>query len=163
VVKRWRDDGVKTHVLAVVEAGTLQNRLDAYSVGADDCLIRPFAVEELIARLRTISGTDQAKTHTLVVGDLEIDMAGRQVHRAGRTIALTAREYALLEFLAENRGKPVSRAKIREHLYDDDIPHRSNVVDVYIRYLRRKIDTGYAQSLIITCRGEGYMLNDPEA
>ena len=163
VLKRWRDNGVDTHVIVVVAAGTLQHRLDAFSVGADDCLTRPFANEELIARLRAVAGREPPDRHTLIIGDLEIDTATRKVQRAGRTISLTAREFDLLHYLAQHRGKPVTRAKIREHLYDVDEPHRSNVVDVYIRYLRRKIDTGHDQPLIATRRGQGYMLIDPDA
>ncbi len=116
-------------------------------------------MEELFARLRAlIRRGHQVKDPVLRVHDLEIDTAGRNVKRAGQTIHLTPREFALLEFLAFHRGKVVSRTMIWNHLYDEQDENTSNVVDVYIRYLRNKIDKGFDPPLIQTRWGEGYLL-----
>ena len=134
-------------------------RSTASTLGADDYLTKPFELEELLARVRAlIRRGHQVKDPVLRVYDLEIDTAARTVERAGQAIHLTPREYALLEFLAFHRGKVVTRTMIWEHLYDEHDENTSNVVDVYIRYLRNKIDKGFDPPLILTRWGEGYML-----
>ncbi|HEV3238738.1 MAG TPA: response regulator transcription factor, partial [Gemmataceae bacterium] len=144
--------------------GMLEDRVRGLDIGADDYLTKPFELEELLARLRAlIRRTHQAKDPVLRILDLEIDTAARTVKRAGQTIHLTPREYALLQFLAYHRGKVVSRTMIWEHLYDEYDENTSNVVDVYIRYLRNKIDKGFDPPLIITRWGEGYQLRTEEA
>jgi DNA-binding response OmpR family regulator len=159
LLQRWRRDGLGTHVLVLTARGGIEDKVRGLDLGADDYLTKPFELGELFARLRAlIRRGHQVKDPVLRVQDLEIDTAARTVRRAGKPIHLTPREYALLEFLAYHRGKVVSRSMIWEHLYDEHDETTSNVVDVYIRYLRNKIDKGFDPALIQTRWGEGYLL-----
>jgi DNA-binding response OmpR family regulator len=162
-LRRWRRDGLAAPVLAMEGSGTAAARARALDAGADDVLSRPFPVRELVARLRTLLRRGhQVKDPVLRIHDLEIDTVARTVRRRGRTVLLTPREYALLEFLAFHRGRSVSRPLIWAHLYDEQNESTSNVVDVYIGYLRAKIDRGFDTPLILTRRGYGYALGSSE-
>jgi DNA-binding response OmpR family regulator len=159
LLQNWRRDGLKMHILVLTARGAIEDKVRGLDIGADDYLTKPFELEELFARLRAlIRRGHEVKDPMLRVHDLEIDTASRNVRRAGKTIHLTPREYALLEFLAFHRGKVVTRTMVWEHLYDEQDENTSNVVDVYIRYLRNKIDKGFDPPLILTRWGEGYML-----
>src|SRR5262245_24930439 len=136
LLKKWRSNGVKSHVVLLALEGSLQDKLDMLSVGADDFIIKPIEVEDLTARLGAVSRQDSSAREVVTVYDLQIDPLARMVKRGGRTINLTPREFDLLLFLSSHRGKAVSRVMIWEHLYQDQAESRSNVVDVYIRYLR---------------------------
>jgi DNA-binding response OmpR family regulator len=163
LLKHWRADGIKTHVLVLTAKDATEDKVLGLDSGADDYLTKPFQVEELLARLRAlIRRSHQVKDPVLRIADLEIDTTARSVKRAGQAIHLTPREYALLQFLAFHRGKVVTRTMIWEHLYDDQDETTSNVVDVYIRYLRTKIDKGFDPPLILTRWGEGYLLRGEE-
>ena len=159
VLQRWRHDGLKTHVLILTARGTMEDKVRGLDIGADDYLAKPFELEELLARIRAlVRRGHEVKDPVIRVHDLEIDTATRTAKRGGRPIPLTPREYALLQFLAFRRGRVVSRSMIWEHLYDEHDESTSNVVDVYIGYMRNKIDKGFDPPLILTRRGDGYLL-----
>jgi DNA-binding response OmpR family regulator len=164
LLKRWRTKGLNTHVLVLTARGSLEDKVRGLDLGADDYLAKPFELGELFARIRAlVRRGHQVKSPLIRVHDLEIDTAARHVKRGGQPIALTPREYALLEFLAFHAGQVVTRTMIWEHLYDEQDETTSNVVDVYIRYLRNKIDKNFDPPLILTRWGEGYMLRGPES
>jgi len=164
LLQRWRKDGLTMHVLVLTARGSMEDKVKGLDLGADDYMTKPFELEELLARVRAlVRRGHQVKSPMLRIHDLEIDTASRNVKRSGKSIHLTPREYALLEFLAFHRGKVTTRSMIWEHLYDDQDENTSNVVDVYIRYLRNKIDKGFEPPLILTRWGEGYMMRGEES
>jgi len=162
VCQTLRQQQVHTPLLVLTAKADLQEKVKTLDVGADDYLTKPFAFEELLARLRsllrrkasTISGA------LLRVGDLTLDSSAREVKRGGKIIPLTPKEFALLEYLIQHRGKALSRYKILQEVWQVDFDPGSNVVDVCIRYLREKIDSGFKQKLIHTVRGVGYKLSE---
>jgi DNA-binding response OmpR family regulator len=140
----------------------VEDRVRGLDAGADDYLIKPFAIAELSARLRALQRRQQPAPGTLLqVGDLTLDPASRTVKRGPRPIALTAREYSLLEYLMRRAGSVLTRTMIAEHVWEFSFDHVSNVVDVYIKHLRDKIDVVGQPSLIQAVRGIGYVLRDP--
>lgn len=164
LLKNWRSNGMKSHVLVLTARDTTEDKVRGLDLGADDYLTKPFELEELLARLRAlVRRGHHIKDPIIRIFDLEMDTSARTVKRAGKTIHLTPREYALLQFLAFHRGKVVTRTMIWEHLYDEHDENTSNVVDVYIRYLRNKIDKDFDPALIITRWGEGYMMRGEES
>jgi len=159
LLRRWRHDGLKTHVLLLTARTSTEDKVHGLDSGADDYLCKGCDLEELLARVRALVRRGHAVKDPLIrIHDLEINTSARTVKRGGQLIHLTPREYALLEFLAFHRGRVATRTMIWEHLYDDQDESTSNVVDVYIRYLRNKIDKGFDPPLILTRWGEGYLL-----
>src|ERR1043165_9975779 len=163
LLKLWRRSGLTSDVLMLTVPGSVPNHLQALDEGADACLAKPFVWAELMARLRALfRRRQQVRSSSQRVGDLEIDPSSRNVKRAGKAITLTPREFSLLQLLVRHRGHVVTRSQIREHLYQKFDDGASNVIDVYIRYLRSKIDKGFDKPLIPTSWGEGYLLRvDP--
>ncbi len=159
VCRRWRARGGRTPVLMLTARGGLADRVEGLDAGADDYLPKPFAVPELLARLRALARrTPSPEDLRLREADLELDPATRGARRAGRGIELTAREYALLEYLLRRRRRVVSRAQILEHVWDDHFAPAGNVVEVLVGRVRRKIDQPGRAPLIHTVRGAGYVL-----
>ena len=159
ILKRLRQAGSETPILLLTARDTVDDRVQGLNLGADDYLVKPFAFEELLARVRALvrRGCNH-KDPVIRIDDLEIDTAGRTVRRGGQPVNLSAREYALLEFLAVKAGQVVSRTAIWDHIYDFHSDPESNVVDVYIGYLRKKIERPGQVKLIHTKRGQGYLL-----
>jgi len=156
-----RKKGIKTPVLLLTARDALMDKIDGLDTGADDYMTKPFEFTELVARLRSlIRRVGDAKEAVLRVSDLEINTASHEASRGGEAIKLSAREYALIEYLAYNAGKVVTRTQIVEHIYNEDAEMDSNVVDVYINYLRKKIDKEPRTKLIHTIRGAGYILRE---
>lgn len=159
ILTELRRTGNKTPVLCLTARDAVEDRVRGLNLGADDYLVKPFAWDELAARVRAAIRRGHGHQSTvLVIGDLEIDLARKAVRRGGRSIELSAREFSLLEYLAHREGQVVSRSDIWQHLYDQHDEATSNVVDVYIGYLRNKIDRGFETRLIHTRRGMGYVL-----
>ena len=159
ILASLREQGSDVPVLIVTARGEVEDRIKGLNLGADDYLAKPFDLDELIARLRALIRRSRGKPSPLLtVGDLTIDTNIRTVSRAGTAIQLSAREYDILVYLALNSGRVVSRTELIEHIYETDYEWDSNVIDVYISYLRTKIDKGYPAPLIQTVRGAGYLL-----
>ena len=159
VLERLRLKGEKSHVLIISAKDTISDRVRGLEAGADDYLIKPFAFEELLARINALVRRKYGcKSPTITIEHLRIDLATQRVWREEEEVDLTPREYALLEYLAMRQGETVCRTDVWEHLYDFLDNSTSNVVDVYIGYLRKKIDLPDEPSLIRAVRGRGYVL-----
>lgn len=163
VCRQWRDAGLTFPVLMLTARDAVGDKVKGLDAGADDYLTKPFSFEELLARLRALLRRGEVRPSAeLVVGDLVLNPAKHQVTRRGREIELTAKEFALLEYLMLNAGKVLSRTLLIEHVWDFAYEGDSNVVDVYIRYLREKIDRPFGADSIETIRGVGYRLREGE-
>lgn len=161
VLRRIRERGSDLPVLLLTARDAVESRVEGLDLGADDYLTKPFATQELLARLRALLRRGGAKQSTvLAVADLCLDPASRRVTRGGREIALSAREFALLEYMMRNAGMPLTRQMIEEHVWNYDYQGGSNVVDVYIRTLRGKLEIQGEKRLIHTVRNVGYVLRE---
>lgn len=160
LLKQLRDRRIRTPVLLLTARDTVEDRVRGLDAGADDYLVKPFAFSELLARLHALLRRPPLQTDRLLrVGDLEMDLARREVRRAGRPIELSVREFSLLEYFMRHPGQVLSRTQIAEHVWNFDFYNESNIVDVYLGYLRRKVDRGFERSLLHTLRGVGYRLS----
>jgi DNA-binding response OmpR family regulator len=159
VLKALRKEQIATPVLILTARSELDQKVKGLDAGADDYLTKPFAIEELLARVRVLlrRGSGEA-AGMLQVADLLLNPATREVTRGGRRIDLTSKEYALLEYLMRNAGRVLTRPMIAEHVWNQDFDTFTNVIDVYVNYLRNKIDRGHDRKLIQTVRGRGYVL-----
>lgn len=159
ILKQIRKAGLQTPVLILTARSHVDQRVHGLDAGADDYLVKPFAIEELLARVRVLlrRGSGEAKG-ILQVDDLILNPASREVTRGGHRIEFTTKEYALLEYLMRNAGRILTRPMIAEHVWNLDFDTFTNVIDVYVNYLRNKIDKGHQRKLIHTVRGSGYVL-----
>lgn len=159
VLARLRAEGVATPVLFLTARDTVEDRVHGLDLGASDYLVKPFSMAELLARVRALLRQGSgASSSVLTVGDLQMDLAAHTVSRGGRPISLSSREFSLLAYFMHNPNIVLSREKIEDHVWNFEYEGGTNVVDVYVRYLRRKIDEGEARKLLHTVRGSGYVL-----
>lgn len=163
VLSAMRSRGLKTPVLFLTARDSVEDRVRGLDAGAADYLVKPFAMEEFLARVRALLRRGAGEEHSvLTCADLTLDLTSRTVSRGGEEIALSAKEYALLEYLLYNKNRILSREMIEDHIWNYDYEGGTNVVDVYVSYLRRKIDDGRDAKLIRTVRGRGYQIKEPE-
>ncbi len=162
ICRQMRADGVMSPVLMLTARGAVEDRVVGLNVGADDYLTKPFAMEELLARINALLRRRDRSFEAapqLSVGDLTLDLVRHEARRAGHVIELTAKEFALLEYLMRHPGQVLTRTQIIDAVWRYDLEALSNVVDIYIHYLREKIDHGFSRSLIKTVRGMGYKID----
>jgi len=162
VLDKVRNRKTSPPVLILSARGTVGDRVKGLETGADDYLVKPFAFAELLARVRVLLRRGQPSPEKLQVGDLVLDTVRRRVTRSGEPIDLAPKEFSILEYMMRNGGRPLSRTMIVEHVWDMDYDGLTNIVDVYIRHLRSKIDDRWPVKLIHTVRGIGYKLDLPE-
>ena len=163
VLREIRQSGNSVPVLMLTAKDTISNRVDGLDAGADDYLTKPFAYDELSARVRALLRRNMKEKQTILqAAGLSMDLAAHKVMRDGKEIILTNKEFALLEYLMRNQGVVLTRSQIADHVWDYGFDYDSNVVDVYIRYLRNKLDKGCPNPLIHTVRGYGYVLKEEQ-
>lgn len=161
VLRQMRRSGDSTPVILLTAKDSIEDRVKGLDAGANDYLIKPFAQEELLARIRVLlRKPNHTESACYRVGDLEVHLDTHKVSRGGKDISLSGKEFALLRYMVQNEGIVLSRNRLEQHLWNFDYAGGSNVVDVYIRYLRRKIDEGFDRKLIHTVRGAGYVLRE---
>ena len=159
VLKTLRNEGNKTPVLLLTALDSVEDRVAGLDAGADDYLIKPFDFSELMARIRAMIRRNADRVNTVMtVGDLTMDTASHEVKRGDQEITLTAKEFAILEYLMQNQGKVISRDQLLNHIWNYDYDGASNVVDVYVHHIRKKIDEGFDEKKIVTVKGAGYIL-----
>ncbi len=163
VCKKIREQNIKTPILLLTALGTTSDKVHGFDIGADDYLVKPFEFEELLARVKSIIKRSKSEPYldsVLKIADLEMDTNSKIVKRAGKTIELTAKEFFLLEYLLRNKGRVLSRVDIAEKIWDVTFDTGTNVIDLYIFYLRKKIDKDFSKKLIHTQVGMGYILKE---
>lgn len=163
VLKALREKNITVPVLMLTAKGDVEDRIKGLNIGADDYLPKPFDFSELLARLRSVIRRNKGRASALIsMHDLEINLNAQTARRAGREIKLSSKEFRILEYLALNADRVISRAELIEHVYEMDFDLDSNVIDVYINFLRNKVDRGFERQFICTVRGSGYVLKAGE-
>lgn len=159
ILKSLRAKKINTPILLLTAKSSVSDRVKGLDLGADDYLTKPFSFDELVARVRVLLRREPRKiVNELRIADLSLNLITREVARDGKLIELTSKEYALLEYLLRNKERILTKAQIAEHIWNYDFEYSSNIVEVYIKYLRRKIDENFKEKLIHTVRGMGYIL-----
>ncbi len=163
VLSALRTSNIETPILMLTAKGTVEDRVKGLDAGADDYLVKPFAITELLARVRSLlrrkKGAEKSAT-TLTIADLTVDLVPRKVIRDGKVIDLTTKEFSLLEFFIRNKNKTLDRSTITEHIWNYNFDTGTNIIDVYVNHLRTKIDGGFEKKLLHTIRGVGYVMKD---
>lgn len=165
ILRDIRKQYITTPVLILSAKAEVEDRVEGLNLGADDYLPKPFSFTEVLARVHSLirrNSAHESRTSELVVADLTMNLLTHQATRAGRPITLTSKEFSVLEYLMRNRGRVLSRVILTEHVWDMDFDSSTNIVDVVINRLRRKVDDGFPQALIHTIRGVGYTLREPD-
>ena len=163
LMKKLRSKGNKSNILILTAKDSIEDRVLGLNAGADDYLVKPFAFDELLARIRVLMRRQgEIKDNTLILEDLIMNVSEHLVTRGKKNIILTSKEYALLEYLMRNQGRVLTRTQISDHVWNSEFEYDSNIVDVYIRYLRGKMDKGFDKKLIHTMRGFGYIMRREE-
>lgn len=163
LLRKIRAKNISAPVLLLTAKDSISDRVTGLDSGADDYLVKPFSFDELLARVRAMLRRHKDKKDTVLsIGDLKMDTITRQVQRAGREIELTSKEYSILEYFLRNKNRVLTKSQIAEHVWNYDFEYNSNIVEVYVRYLRRKMDEEFKNKLIHTIRGGGYVLKDRE-
>ena len=163
VLKETRKNGNKTPVLFLTAKDAVEDKVNGLNLGADDYIVKPFHFEELMARIRAVIRRNYGETtNILKIADLTLNTASHSVQRGGKDIELSAKEFAILEYMMQNKGIVLTREKLEEHIWNYDYQGASNMIDVYIRYIRLKVDKDFETKLIHTVRGVGYVLKEKE-
>ena len=163
VLKEIRKNGNKTPVLFLTAKDTVEDKVNGLNLGADDYIVKPFHFEELMARIRAVIRRNYGETtNILKIADLTLNTASHSVQRGRKDIELSAKEFAILEYMMQNKGIVLTREKLEEHIWNYDYQGASNMIDVYIRYIRLKVDKDFETKLIHTVRGVGYVLKEKE-
>ena len=164
IVRMLRSANKGMPILLLTALGTIEHRVKGLELGADDYLVKPFSFDELLARVRALlRRQSEVRSPVLKLDDLVMDTASKTVQRGGKKLLLTSKEYALLEYLLRHQGQTLTRSQISDHVWNFDFDYDSNIVDVYIRYLRNKVDKPFPNKLIHTVRGFGYVMRCGDA
>jgi DNA-binding response OmpR family regulator len=161
LLRKIRNKKILTPVLFLTAKDSIEDRVTGLDTGADDYLVKPFSFDELLARIRALLRRQkESRDTTLTLGDLKLNTITREVTRENKSIELTSKEYSILEYFLKNKNRVLTKSQIAEHVWNYDFEYNSNIVEVYVRYLRKKIDEDFKNKLIHTIRGGGYVIKD---